>query len=187
VSTPAVDLWTHDWFVAHRASWLDVVEKTISLFGGTATVVTVTMLLAAGMAWRTRDLRYATYLTTTTTVGCVVLFSAKLLVKRDRPPRGEWLADGPGYSFPSGHALLSAALATALLALAVRRVQQIWVWPVIVLGMLFSVLIGVSRLYLGVHWLTDVLAGWAIGILVALMAGVALWRFCPHQEASCQR
>ncbi|ADG99282.1 phosphoesterase PA-phosphatase related protein [Segniliparus rotundus DSM 44985] len=187
MSAPAVDLWAHDWFVAHRVSWLDVVEKTISLFGSTTTVVALTMLFAAGLVWRARELRHAMYLAMTTTVGCVVLFSAKLLVKRDRPPRGEWLVDGPGYSFPSGHALLSAALATAILVLAVRRVQQIRVWPAIVLGALFSLFIGVSRLYLGVHWLTDVLAGWAIGTLVALAGGVVLWRFCPPEEAPCLR
>ncbi|MGL6235031.1 MAG: phosphatase PAP2 family protein [Segniliparus sp.] len=183
MTVPAVDQQAHDWFVAHRVGWLDPVEKAISLFGSTTTVVLVTMLLSGLLLWRARAPKQATFLAMTTTLSCVVLFSVKMLVKRLRPPSAQWLADGPGYSFPSGHATLSAALATALVVLVLRRAAQAWVWPVVGAGVLFSLLVGVSRLYLGVHWLTDVLAGWTLGVLVALAAGAVVRKF-PSPETA---
>lgn len=177
MSAPAIDQWTHDWFVGHRIGWLDPVERALTLFGGTTTVVLVTILLSGLLLWRARAPRQAAFLAMTTTLGCVVLFSVKALVKRHRPPDGQWLTDGPGYSFPSGHATLSAALATALIVLASRRAAQSWMWPVFGAGVLFSLFVGISRLYLGVHWLTDVLAGWTLGVVVALCAGSAVRRF----------
>ena len=86
----------------------------------------------------------------------------KALVKRPRPVGEPWnkpmyTETATGYSFPSGHSQISA---TAYPILA-GKIKRTWAW--IVCGIVFF-LVGVSRLYLGVHWPTDVLCGWIFGL-----------------------
>jgi undecaprenyl-diphosphatase len=88
-------------------------------------------------------------------------FGAKLLFGRARPDLWISLAPENDYSFPSGHAMGSMATVAALIILAW---STRWRWPVLVIGSLFVALVGVSRLYLGVHYPSDVLTGWLASI-----------------------
>ena len=83
-----------------------------------------------------------------------------------------WLSLAPetGYSFPSGHAMGSATLALVLCFLAW---PTRWRWPTLACSALFVFLVGLSRIYLGVHYVSDILAGWA----AAAAWVVAMWRF----------
>lgn len=75
------------------------------------------------------------------------------------------------YSFPSGHAMMSAILACVLGAVAVRILAAgLRRNLLLVLLACYTLAVGLSRVYLGAHWLTDVLAGWAFGV-----AWAALW------------
>ncbi len=84
----------------------------------------------------------------------------KLIFHRVRPHLWPSLTPEKDYSFPSGHAMISLAVMVSLLLLAW---PTRWRWPVLLAGGLFVLLVGLSRLYLGVHYPTDVLAGWAAG------------------------
>ncbi len=88
---------------------------------------------------------------------------AKLFFRRDRPDL--WLSPSPApehtYSFPSGHAMGSMALVAAL---AVLAWPTRWRWWAILIGGLFTGLVGFSRVYLGVHYPSDVVAGWAASL-----------------------
>ena len=89
----------------------------------------------------------------------------KLLFARERPDLWQSIAPEPNYSFPSGHAMGSMTLAWVLVLLAWRTRARWWA----VAGSLsFAFLVGVSRLYLGVHFPTDILAGWAAASLWAV-------------------
>ena len=84
----------------------------------------------------------------------------KLLLHRSRPELWPRLVQEHDASFPSGHSMYSAAFVTALILLAWRTPYR---WLVLLLGIAFSGLVGCSRLYLGVHYPTDVLCGWLTG------------------------
>ena len=86
---------------------------------------------------------------------------AKQLFARERPSLWESIAPEATYSFPSGHAMGSMTLAAVLILLAWRTR---WRWPVALLTGAFTVLVGLSRVYLGVHYPSDILAGWAAAL-----------------------
>lgn len=98
-------------------------------------------------------------------------FAAKVLFGRARPDLWVSLAPESDYSFPSGHAMGAMAVAVALATLAWGTR---WRWPIAIVGGLFVGLVGLSRLYLGVHYPSDVLTGWLAAL--AWVGGVRLIR-----------
>jgi undecaprenyl-diphosphatase len=122
--------------------------------------------------------RAAALLVLGTVLGGQLLSTAlKLFFERSRP---DLVPDAPHVfttSFPSSHAMLSAVTYLTLGALLARvQVSRgARIYP-LALAMIVTVLIGVSRVYLGVHWPTDVLAGWCVGSAWALLCWtIALW------------
>jgi len=112
-------------------------------------------------------------------VGGGMLLSTALKRGFDRPrpdlvPHGVMVYTA---SFPSGHAMLSAVVYLTLGALLARVQPQRWLKAyILTIAMALAILVGLSRIYLGVHWPTDVLAGWVAGAAWALMVWhVALW------------
>lgn len=91
----------------------------------------------------------------------------KTVFQRDRPELWERIVTENSYSFPSGHAMASSALA---LSLIVVFWPTRWRWLVVIASISYMVSIGLTRLYLGVHYPTDIIAGWMVsGAWVALV------------------
>jgi undecaprenyl-diphosphatase len=82
-------------------------------------------------------------------------------------PEGVHLVAAGGYSFPSGHSMASAAVYLAF-ALVVARLRPSWAPAAWALAVLIALAVGVSRAYLGVHYPSDVIAGWSLGAALAL-------------------
>ena len=143
--------------------WLEETMRDITGWGGVVTVVFLTLSVAAYLALSARR-RAALFVLVAVGGGEAVSTLLKLFYQRPRPdlvPHGMEVFTA---SFPSGHAMMSAVayLTLAILLARVERNRRVSVL-VLALGMAMTVLVGVSRVYLGVHWPSDVLAGWCVG------------------------
>ncbi len=107
--------------------------------------------------------REAVFLLVCMTASLLLNTVLKYVFARARPPAEAAVVHARGYAFPSGHAMSSATLALALVVVAW---PTRWRLPVVALAAVFALLMGISRIYLGVHWLTDVLAGWCMAVAV---------------------
>ena len=94
--------------------------------------------------------------------GLLVRFALAQSLRRARPERSGWLASSTGFSWPSGHT--TAMTLTTGLAVEAAREAGLPMGPVLAVAIPVPVVIGWSRVYLGVHWPSDVLAGWLLGL-----------------------
>ncbi len=146
-----------------RTPWLDAVVLRLSFLGSTKVVLAVAAA-AALLAWR-RCPRLAVAIVVIALARPLAEFALKELISRDRPA-GDRLVDGTGYSFPSGHPLATAAswcLLPLVLSLYTRR-RVLW-WAVTIGVWSLVVLVAASRVWLGVHWTSDVIAALALSVL----------------------
>ncbi|MEG3193330.1 phosphatase PAP2 family protein [Lysobacter sp. D1-1-M9] len=127
-----------------------------------------------------RRFREATFAAIALGGSALLNMATKLAFARERPSLWESIMPEITFSFPSGHAMGSATLAWVLVLLAW---QTRWHWPVIALAVPFVLLVGFSRVYLGVHFPSDILAGWAaasawaaVVYLVAFRGHLRPWR-----------
>jgi membrane-associated phospholipid phosphatase len=148
--------------------------RSLTWFGNFVTLLAVT-LLAAGILWRRRKRTDAVFVALAF-LGAQVLSSAmKLGFQRDRPFFPDPLATESTFSFPSGHALVSLAAYGAIALVLAQRLSTRAARAALLAGTgLLVVAIGFSRLYLGVHFLSDVVAGYAAGLAWVALLYVAL-------------
>lgn len=135
-------------------------------------VLITTLFFALAGRWRYALLMLACALGTL--AGMSLL---KGFYERARPTVVTHIDPPGGTSFPSGHSMISAALYMTLAVLIARSLsrRRLRVY-VVAVGAVLTMLIGITRLYLGVHYPTDVLAGWTAGALWALVAGLVAFR-----------
>ncbi|MFD7847615.1 phosphatase PAP2 family protein [Nocardia sp. NPDC059764] len=150
------------WFIDHRTDTWTTVAKAISAAGGTTSVAVYSTLACLFLAWRRYWDRAVLVAVTSTGAGLIVFFG-KLLIGRDRPPVVDHLVTETNHSYPSGHALGSTVVIGILVVVALPWLRPVARLVLTALAALFVLAVGLSRLYLGVHWPTDVLAGWLIG------------------------
>lgn len=150
---------------AHRDDEATVIARAITFLGGVPFVVIVTVALVVFLWSRSR--RSALILTASVLGSGAITAAIKLLVARDRPalPLAIDAAES-GFSFPSGHSLSSLALYGALSYLAVQYLPAWRSRTYVVTGLLMTaVAVAFSRLYLGYHWVSDVLGSWTLAAL----------------------
>jgi membrane-associated phospholipid phosphatase len=176
----AVDSQITHWFVDHRTpAWTDAM-RIVTRLGGGAVVVSIAILVVVGLLVdRQRWLAIFVALA----VGGALLLSvlAKWVIGRDRPPVDVRLQQVHSSAFPSGHSTQAAAtyfaLAIVVTVLCESRALRAVTW---LAATLIVFLVGVSRIYLGVHWATDVLGGWLLGSV--WVAGLTL-AFAPFDTS----
>jgi undecaprenyl-diphosphatase len=158
------------WFAAHRGpQWLQDCGRDLTALGG-VTVLTLVTLAVVGFLLIDHKRGAAALVVVAIVGGLVIGSTIKHFVNRPRPPRQYQAAYVFTASFPSGHSMLSAVTYLTLGALLAqvtrRRVLKLYILSIAVL---VTFLVGLSRVYLGVHWPTDVLAGWTAGLVWSLV------------------
>ena len=157
----AGDSWALHAIHSHATSFYDSAFVTITTIGSAEVIAPLTLLLTLYLLYR-RSVHQAILLAFGVGGAAVANIVLKALFHRQRPSFWPSLVTEHSYSFPSGHAMVSSALALCLIMLTWH---SRWRWAVTVGGAIFTMLIGFSRLYLGVHYPTDILAGWAVSVL----------------------
>lgn len=157
-------------------AWLELAMRDITSLGGFTVVILVTL---AAIGYLVIDGKRAAALFVMVSIagGTVLSEGLKHLFARPRPDLVAHLVEVQTASFPSGHAMLSAVIFLTLGALLARiQSRRRLKAYVISVAIVLTLMIGASRVYLGVHWPTDVLAGWCAGAAWAMGCWLlAMW------------
>ena len=159
------------WFVRAQvpSTWSGFFAAA-TLSGSAAFLAPATAVVAL-VLWIARRRSQAMLVAASSISAALFVYGLKVLVGRERPALWDtqWYW---GSSFPSGHTLSAAAFATAA-ALCVARIWPRWATAAMVLALVWSLTVALSRLVLGVHWPTDVLVALCIGVLIPLLISAA--------------
>lgn len=161
---------------------IEEMGRDLTALGG-FTILTLLTISSVGIAYFMRKPKIAAIIAVAITSGMLLTNLMKRGFDRPRPdlvPHGVHVSNA---SFPSGHAMMSAIVYLTLGALLARtqasKVVRIYL---VTLSIFITVLVGVSRIYLGVHWPTDVLGGWALGTAWALLFWFIAIKIDPKSE-----
>lgn len=180
--TSRIDMPISRALLEHRVGWLTDVMRWVTDLGS-GVVLVLLVLAAAVLSWRKTHNWVTLVILGAALLGGMVLGDAvKPLVKRVRPPSMAAI-HVDGYAFPSSHATRAIAVYGALAYVAAGLMRtwsaKVAAWTA---ALLVALLVGFSRIYLGVHWTTDVLGGYALGalwvaaVLVSTSAVQGAWR-----------
>lgn len=172
-----VDTQVHDWAVAKRYASATSFFDVMTTVGGPVGVAAIGGIVFVVLLVRKRY-RWAIYLALTAAGGGALDWELKRYFARARPAVAQMLKHASGYSFPSGHAMGSTVVFGSL-AYLVLRARIAWRWKAAAVAFATTLVVGVSlsRVYLGVHWISDVGAGITAGLLWLTMTTVAYETF----------
>jgi undecaprenyl-diphosphatase len=162
--------------------WVEELGRDFTALGGVG-LLTVLTLAAAGFLWLQGNRRSMWFVLASVAGGLAVSTAFKQGFDRPRPELVPHESIVYTASFPSGHSMMAAVtyltLGVLLARVQPRRVMKVYLMT---LAALLTVAVGVSRVYLGVHWPTDVVAGWSAGAGWALLCWLAA-RWLQHRGA----
>jgi undecaprenyl-diphosphatase len=182
-STGPLDNAVRAWFLGHQNPILYKIAHAFTWIGSPEVMVLIA-ILAGAWFYRSWGRRKAGVVIAAPAAGGLLSTGVKLLYGRTRPA-GAALLNEKTFSFPSGHATMSAAVMVTLCYVLAR--EKIVSWPVaILIGGTVPLFVGLTRVYLDVHWTTDVLGGWTAGLFIAALSAALYERLrssAPPSEA----
>lgn len=151
------------WVTSMRTPALDSVAIMVTALGGYL-LLPLTLLVMCFLLYR-RQYLYAVLFV----IGGINAYALKAFLKlvfhRDRPIIFESLVHEQSFSYPSGHAFAATVFWGFIVWLMLKHIRQPWLrWLLIISTIVLVFAIGISRVYLGVHWPSDVFAGWVLGV-----------------------
>ena len=162
--TEGFDTFVYESIISLRCDFLDNFFKFITDFGDTLFIVG----LVVGVVLVTRN--NVGYLYATLAVDTVITnFILKRLIRRDRPDVLKLIKQG-GFSFPSGHSMISMSMYGMLIYLCYKKIKNKYIkWIICSLLGILILSIGLSRVYLGVHYISDVLGGFILSFIMVVL------------------
>lgn len=164
----AILVWVHSGASPMADAWMLWISGTgyvLAIVG--APLVAIVFLIAR---WRLRD---ACFVVTAALGASGLVAVLKIALHRPRPIPWMALAPEHSFSFPSGHAMITLTVALALMLVAW---PSRWHWFFLLAGVPFALIVGFSRVYLGVHYPSDILAGWTAAVAWTLGLRVIVYR-----------
>jgi undecaprenyl-diphosphatase len=149
---------------ATQGTELDAIAFSLTQLGRGKSIAAIVLFVSLFLGWH-KQWRSLSYLLITIIGSGILNLLAKILFHRDRPALWESPLPEFDFSFPSGHAMLSLTL---VIALTVLVPQNSWRSLLLFCGVMLAIAISWSRLYLGVHYPSDILGGWALAIAWAV-------------------
>ena len=175
---PADDAVLRALYAGGHPVWI-AVARGFTFLGNAAVLIAIGIAFALFL-WAKGRARYGLVVVAVTLVGRGLVEAQKYGIARFRPEDEVHLVPVSTPSFPSGHSA-SSMIVYLTLALVFASGTR-WKWPAVAGALALSLCIGVSRLMLGVHWPTDVIGGWAFGLLWVLLALPAAERLAHTPE-----
>ena len=163
------DLAVTEWVADHRTGWVSTLARGLMAAGQPIGTYLAAAVVALLVAWRYRAWLPVLAALLASLVATGVASAAKEAIGRPRPPADLALVDATGLAMPSSIAALTAAAAAPLVLAGLRSGQAAARAGAVVLAA-GTVAVGLCMVYLGAHWLGDVLAGWALGAALGLAA-----------------
>jgi membrane-associated phospholipid phosphatase len=167
----ALDTWATPYLHGIASPALDALMNALTTMGSSMIIVPVFVLVMAGLFWK-RRYGSALFLGVASGGALVLNGTMKLFFQRPRPQL-PWAQVLPDYSFPSGHTMNGVVFYIALAVIAWSIFGRRFGLVSLALAVVLAIGIGVSRIYLGYHYLTDVVGGLLAGIAWLLIAGAA--------------
>jgi len=166
-------------------AWMVEVGRDLTALGGIA-VLSLMTLAVSGYLLLARKYRAMIFVLLATGTGLLLSLALKSFFRRPRPSLVPHLSEVYTASFPSGHAMLSAIVYLTLGALLVPLVPGRLKVYVLSIALLLTLIVGLSRIYMGVHYPTDVLAGWTAGLVWATLSWLVLRWLQQHGHAETE-
>jgi len=168
-SVDTFDLRVEQWCATHQSPGMSAFFEVISRVAG-ITGMRIVGFASAALLFLFRSRRLGIGMLAIVLAGMQAFEVAKRIIARQRPVHG--YAIDPTYAFPSGHATLAAAVCGTL-SYVLWRERLLPGAAAIGVGIVLPVVVGTSRIYLDMHWATDVVAGWLAGLIIACVAAAA--------------
>lgn len=156
---------------------MDIVFLVFTTIGNVEALIPITLLIVAYLLYK-KQRRNALIVTFGLGGAAAANVVLKLIFQRDRPELWDRLIVESGYSFPSGHAMATSAL---IFALIVILWNTRWRLVAILFGGFLMVMIGLSRMYFGVHYATDIIAGWSLSLAWVLLVALIV-KGVPYKQ-----
>lgn len=164
--------------ISHQVSWLNSLSVVLSVIFEPIYVVIFILLLGLSL-WAKRYKKEAIFFFFVSGCAGALIYLLKHLFTRARPVV-QFLAE-TGYSFPSGHTLISVVLFGSLLYFSLKVKNQVYKFSLVSLSLLGIIILGLSRVYLNVHWFSDILGGYFLGATI-LFIGIYLLKTSIFQK-----
>ena len=173
-----LDVLAIEWISGYRTEFLNQINQSLSVIGGMPFVLFLSTLWCIALLWYKKHTSVI-FICIGIIGGILLAWLLKFAIARPRPPESLHLVESFGSSFPSAHSLYAACLA----CLAIYMYRQHSRFTIIMIGAgLWMLMMGISRVYLGVHFPSDVISGWSISFIWISLWYMVWIRYCAAHK-----